>query len=77
MNKEIFDKTSSRPLRFNNGKLRVMHVTDTHLGVDNQEMSMWLIENALDREKPDVVVVTGDTISSDCGRDEVFERTRR
>lgn len=77
MNKEIFDKTSSSPLRFNNGKLRVMHVTDTHLGVDNQEMSMWLIENALDREKPDVVVVTGDTISSDCGRDEVFERTRR
>ena len=48
MNKEIFDKTSSSPLRFNNGKLRVMHVTDTHLGVDNQEMSMWLIENALD-----------------------------
>ena len=77
MDKSIFDATTSKPLRFNNGKLRIMHITDTHLGKDNTKFSLKLMEHALDREKPDAVVVTGDTISSDCDREEVFERTRQ
>ncbi len=76
MDKLIFEKTTARPIKFNNGRLSIMHITDTHLGKDNTEMSLWLMEQALDREKPDVVVVTGDNISSDCDREEVFERTR-
>lgn len=77
MDKAIFESTTSRPLRFVNGKIKIIHITDTHLGKDNSEMSMWLMGQALDREKPDVAVVTGDTISSDCGREEIFERTGR
>lgn len=76
MDKAIFEKTTSQSLTFKNGKLKIMHVTDTHLGVDNTEKSICLIEQALDREKPDVVVVTGDTISSDSDREDVFSRTR-
>lgn len=77
MDKLIFKKTTSEPITFRNGKLRIIHITDTHIGSDNEEMTLCLIAQALDREKPDVAVVTGDTISSDCDREEVFERTRR
>ena len=76
MDKTIFDCTTAKPVRFNNGKLKIMHITDTHLGVDNTEKSVCLMELALDAEKPDVVVVTGDTISSDSDREDVFSRTR-
>lgn len=77
MDKNIFDKTSATPLCFKNGKLKIMHITDTHIGSGNEEMTLCLIAQALDREKPDVAVVTGDTISSDNDRNEVFERSRR
>ena len=77
MDKTVFNNTTSEPLTFRNGKLRIIHITDTHIGADNEEMTLCLISQALDREKPDVAVVTGDTISSDCDREEVFERTRR
>ena len=77
MDKTIFENTTARALKFRNGKLRIMHITDTHLGKDNMDMSVCLIEQGLDREKPDIAIVTGDTISSDCGREEVFERTRK
>lgn len=77
MDKLIFDKTTASSLKFKNGKLRIIHITDTHIGADNEEMTLCLIAQALDREYPDVAVVTGDTISSDCDRDEVFARTRR
>ena len=77
MDKTIFNKTTAEPLTFKNGKLRIIHITDTHIGADNEEMTLCLISQALDREKPDVAVVTGDTISSDCDREEVFDRTRR
>lgn len=77
MDKIIFNKTTAEPITFKNGKLRIIHITDTHIGADNEEMTLCLIAQALDREKPDVAVVTGDTISSDCDREEIFERTRR
>lgn len=47
------------------GKFSVMHVTDTHLDSDNIDASVWLIGQALDRENPDLVVVTGDNVSND------------
>lgn len=77
MDKDIFSKTTAKPLRFSDGKLRILHITDTHLGNDNTDMSLCLMEQALDRENPDVVVVTGDNVSTDCNREETLERTRR
>ena len=47
------------------GKFSVMHVTDTHLDSDNIDASVWLIGQALDRENPDLVVITGDNVYND------------
>ena len=47
------------------GKFSIMHVTDTHLENDNIDASVWLIGQALDRENPDLVVVTGDNVYND------------
>ena len=47
------------------GKFSIMHVTDTHLESDNIDASVWLIGQALDRENPDLVVVTGDNVYND------------
>ena len=55
--------TTAKALQFNeDGKFRIMHVTDTHLDDDNVDASVWLIAQACDREKPDLVVVTGDNV---------------
>lgn len=47
-----------------NGKLRVMHVTDTHLEAANLDASVWAIGEACDIEKPDIVVITGDNVDN-------------
>ena len=44
-------------LKFNNGKFRIMHVTDTHLEDYNLESSVWAIGEACDIEKPDIVIM--------------------
>ena len=55
-----------QPLKFGeDGKFSVMHVTDTHLDSDNVDASVWLIGQALDRENPDLVVITGDNVYND------------
>ena len=51
-------------IKFNNGKLKIMHITDTHLDKDLIDRSVWLIEQACDRESPDVVTVTGDNVTN-------------
>lgn len=54
------------PLRFgDDGRFSIMHVTDTHLDSSNVEASTWLIAQALDRENPDLVVITGDNVYND------------
>ena len=45
-----------------NGKLRVMHITDTHIQDGNAEATLWLIEKACEKELPDIAVVTGDNV---------------
>lgn len=47
-----------------NGNFSVMHVTDTHLDFDNIDASVCLIALACDREKPDLVVITGDNVDN-------------
>lgn len=55
-----------QPLKFDeDGKFSIMHVTDTHLSSSNVDASVWLIGQALDREQPDLVVVTGDNVTND------------
>lgn len=52
-------------VKFNkNGKLKVMHITDTHLEHDNIDMSLFLIDWACKKEKPDVAVITGDNVQN-------------
>ena len=46
-----------------NGKLKIMHVTDTHLELNhNFDPTIWLVERACDIEKPDIVMITGDNV---------------
>ncbi len=63
--KNIFSpNTTAKPIRFNNGKLKIMHITDTHYYFDNVEASSWLLAEACNREKPDIVIVTGDNVDN-------------
>ncbi len=50
-------------IKFNeNGKLRVMHITDTHIQDGNAPATLWLIEKACEREMPDIAIITGDNV---------------
>lgn len=51
-------------IRFNSdGKLKILQIADTHLEFDkNFDASIWVIAEACDVEKPDLVVLTGDNV---------------
>lgn len=52
-------------IKFNaNGKLKIMHITDTHIEDDNIEASLWLIDKACEKEHPDIAVITGDNVQN-------------
>ena len=55
---------TDKTIKFNSdGKLRIMHITDTHLEHNpNFDALVWLIEKACDKEKPHIVVLTGDNV---------------
>lgn len=58
--------TTANPIKFNSGgKLKIMHITDTHLEQDNIDMSVWLMGEACSREKPDIVIITGDNVQNE------------
>ena len=55
----------SDELKFgDDGKFRIMHVTDTHLEEENLEASVWAIGEACDIENPDIVIITGDNVQN-------------
>ena len=56
------DSVTDTTIRFDsNGKLKVLHVADPHLANDKHfDSSIWVIAEACDVEKPDLVVLTGD-----------------
>ncbi len=57
--------TTAKAIKFDeNGKLKIMHVTDTHLEAYNLEASVWAIGEACDAEKPDIVMITGDNVDN-------------
>ena len=58
-----FAADGEKALKFgSDGKFSIMHITDTHLEDYNVDDSVWLIAKACDKEKPDLVVVTGDNV---------------
>ena len=61
--KNVTDTT----IRFNSdGKLKILHIADTHLNYDKHfDASVWVIAEACDLEKPDLVVLTGDNTHPD------------
>ncbi len=69
------DGTTADAIRFNSdGKLNIMHVTDTHLSAENLDDSVYLIGDACDREQPDIVILTGDIAMADTV-EETFRKT--
>lgn len=60
---ENTDDMTIDSIKFNNGKLKIMHVADTHLKYGMRvDETLWLIGVACDRENPDIVVLTGDNL---------------
>lgn len=61
----VDDSLTTAPLYFDeNGNFRIMHITDTHLNYDNIDDSLWLIADAIDKEQPDLIVLTGDVFKA-------------
>ncbi len=62
---------TDKTIRFNSdGKLRILHITDTHLKDNhNLDPTIWMVERACDEEKPDIVMLTGDIVLN-CGNAE-------
>ncbi len=58
---------TDKTIRFDeNGKLKILHIADTHLNYDKHfDASVWVIAEACDVEKPDLVVLTGDNTHPD------------
>lgn len=55
-------RSEGETLKFKNGKFKVMHITDTQESAAVAKDTLKLINAALDAEKPDLVVFTGDQI---------------
>ena len=55
-------KVTDTTIRFNSdGKLKILHIADPHLANDKHfDSSIWVIAEACDVDKPDLVVLTGD-----------------
>ena len=53
---------TDKTIKFNSeGKLKILHITDTHLKLNhNFDPTILLVERACDAEKPDIVMLTGD-----------------
>ncbi|MDP4090424.1 MAG: metallophosphoesterase, partial [Bacillota bacterium] len=60
--KSVFDKNGK--LKFNeDGKFKIVQFTDTQDGPNTDPRTIKLMNNILDKEKPDLVVLTGDNIA--------------
>ena len=56
----------NKTIKFNsNGKLKILHITDTHLKLNhNFDPTIWLVEKACELENPDIVMLTGDIVTN-------------
>ena len=57
-------KETDKTIRFGeDGKLKILHITDTHLKDNhNLDPTIWMVEKACDDENPDIVMLTGDIV---------------
>ena len=54
---------TARSIKFNNdGKLKIIHITDTHIEDENIDYTLVLIARACDIEKPHIAIITGDNV---------------
>ena len=55
---------TDKTIRFNSdGKLKILHIPDTHLKHNhNLDPTLWMVEKAVDDERPDIVMLTGDIV---------------
>ena len=53
---------TARSIKFQSGKLKIMHITDTHMEDENIKYTLVLIARACDIEKPHIAIVTGDNV---------------
>ncbi len=54
---------TARSIKFgSDGKLKIMHITDTHMEDENINYTLVLIARACDNEKPHIAIVTGDNV---------------
>lgn len=55
---------TDKTIRFDSdGKLKILHIPDTHLKHNhNLDPTLWMVEKAVDDEKPDIVMLTGDIV---------------
>lgn len=68
------EELETQPMHFRqDGKFKILHITDTHLHDDNVEDSVRLLELACDTEKPDLIMLTGD-IAPESTYDETVKR---
>lgn len=56
---------SAEPLKFKDGKFRIMQITDTHFADSDEKdaNTSALLNKLLAYEKPDLAIVTGDLVS--------------
>ena len=60
------ESNTDKTIKFNsNGKLKILHITDTHLKLNhNFDPTIWLVEKACELENPDIVMLTGDIVTN-------------
>ncbi len=66
-------------LHFKNGRFRIMQIADIQEDIPVNPDTIRLIDLALEREKPDLVVLTGDQVQgySRCYRDDTYNKVRQ
>jgi predicted MPP superfamily phosphohydrolase len=64
-------KSNELQLKFNNdGKFKIVQFTDTQDGANTDPRTITLMNNILDKEEPNLVVLTGDNIDGKCKTEE-------
>ena len=62
------EKTANEPLRFNeDGSFKILQIADIQDRLIFRPLTRMFIEDMLDKEKPDLVVLTGDNIAPNAG----------
>lgn len=64
-------------IKFNNGKLKILQISDTQDLHWVRKTMLWMINNACDKLKPDLIVFTGDNVLGNHLRDYRFSSKKK